>query len=180
MTELTDTQRRVFEFIQGKLLAGVAAPSVRDIARGFGWSAGKTVAGHIDALVRKGWLVREPRKGRALRLASPKPTRTSFALRVSGDSMIGRHILHGDIAIFQANAKPRPGQIVAALIDGKMTLKRVVKKNGQIPSEKMVIQGVLRTLLRRTIELGRLRRKRGAGNRRRTLRLRARQPDACR
>ena len=90
--------------------------------------------------------------------------------------MIGRHIFQGDIAMFQANAKPRSGQIVAALIGGKVALMTVVKKDGHtflkaenrpdlIPSGKVVIQGVLRTLMRRTIGLDRVRRKRGAGNR---------------
>src|SRR5688572_6438794 len=38
---------------------------------------------------------------------------TSDALKfLDQDSMIGRHVLHGDVAIFQGNAKPRPGQIV--------------------------------------------------------------------
>lgn len=168
MTQLTDKQRRVFEFIQGRLLAGVSAPSIRDISRRFGWSGCAATVCHVTALIRKGWLVREPRKGRALRLTSPKPTRTNFALRVSGDSMIDQHILHGDIAIFQANARPRPGQIVAALIDGKTTFKRWVKKNRQT----MVIQGVLRTIVRRTIELDRLTRE--------SRRLQARLPAACR
>lgn len=181
MTELTDKQRRVFEFIQEKLLAGLAAPSIREISRRFGWSGGRSATDHLAALIRKSWLERDPRKGRALRLARQQPTRTSFALHVSDDSMIDRHILQGDIAMFQANAKPRSGQIVAALIDGKITLKTVVKKNGRtflkagnhpdlIPSRKAVIQGVLRAIMRRTI----------AGSRRRsvarTLRLRARQP----
>lgn len=168
MIELTDKQRRVFEFIQGRLLAGVSAPSIRDISSRFGWSGCAATVCHVTALIRKGWLVREPRKGRALRLAVPQPKRTNFALRVSGDSMIDRHILHGDIAIFRANTKPRPGQIVAALIGGKTTLKRWVKKNRQA----MVVQGVLRTIIRRTVELDRLTRQ--------SRRLQARLPAAWR
>lgn len=91
-----------------------------------------------------------------------KPTRNTFALRVSGDSMIGRHICDGDIAIFEHGPEPRPGQMVAALIDRKSTLKTYIVKNGRpflkaenpkypdlIPSEELVIQGVFRALLRR-------------------------------
>src|SRR5262245_31344963 len=51
-----------------------------------------------------------------------KPTRHTFALRVTGDSMIGKHICDGDIAIFEHGPEPRSGQIVAALIDRKNTL----------------------------------------------------------
>jgi repressor LexA len=94
-----------------------------------------------------------------------KPTRNTFALRVAGDSMIGKHICDGDIAVFEHGPEPRPGQIVAALIDRKNTLKTFVVKNGKpflkaenpryadlIPSEELVIQGVLRALIRKARE----------------------------
>lgn len=94
-----------------------------------------------------------------------KPTRNTFALRVAGDSMIGRHICDGDIVILEHGAEPRPGQIVAALIDRKSTLKTFLLKNGRpflkaenpkypelIPSEELVIQGVFRALIRKEKE----------------------------
>jgi repressor LexA len=94
-----------------------------------------------------------------------KPTRNTFALRVAGDSMIGKHICDGDIAVFEHGPEPRPGQIVAALIDRKNTLKTFVVKNGKpflkaenpkypnlIPSEELVIQGVFKALIRRAKE----------------------------
>ncbi len=94
-----------------------------------------------------------------------KPTRNTFALLVTGDSMIGKHICDGDIAVFEHGPEPRPGQIVAALIDRKNTLKTFLMKNGKpflkaenpkypdlIPSEELVIQGVFRALIRRAKE----------------------------
>ena len=91
-----------------------------------------------------------------------KPTRNTFALRVSGDSMIGRHILDGDIVVLEHGPEPRPGQIVAALIDRKSTLKTFVVKNGKpflkaenpkypdlVPSEELMIQGVFKALIRK-------------------------------
>ena len=94
-----------------------------------------------------------------------KPTRNTFALRVVGDSMIGKHICDGDIAVFEHGPEPRHGQIVAALIDRKNTLKTFIMRNGkpflkaenpkypdQIPSEELVIQGVFRALIRRAKE----------------------------
>ena len=78
-----------------------------------------------------------------------------FATRVRGDSMIGAHILDGDLAVFEVR-EPSPGKIVAALIDGETTLKRYVQKRGKpylhaenprypdlIPAQELVIQGVL-------------------------------------
>lgn len=91
-----------------------------------------------------------------------KPTRYSFALRVTGNSMIGRHILDGDIVVLEHGPEPRHGDIVAALIDGESTLKTFLQKNGKpylkaenpkypdlIPAQELMIQGVLRALIRR-------------------------------
>ena len=94
-----------------------------------------------------------------------KPTRNAFALRVTGDSMIGRHILDGDFVILEHGPEPRNGQIVAALIDGASTLKTFVVKGGKpylkaenlkypdlIPAQELMIQGVLKALIRRAKE----------------------------
>lgn len=98
----------------------------------------------------------------AVDLLNFKPTRNTFALRVSGDSMLGRQICDGDIVILEHGQEPRNGQIVAALVDRKSTLKTFVQKGGKtylkaenpkypnlIPSEELVIQGVFRALIRR-------------------------------
>lgn len=94
-----------------------------------------------------------------------KPTRNTFALRVTGDSMIGRHILDGDIVVLEHGPEPRNGQVVAALIDGASTLKTFVVKGGKpylraenpkypdlIPAQELMIQGVFKALLRKARE----------------------------
>jgi repressor LexA len=94
-----------------------------------------------------------------------KPTRNTFALRVTGDSMLGRHILEGDIVVLEHGPEPRNGQIVAALIDGESTLKTFVVKGGRsflkaenakypdlIPAQELMIQGVFRALIRKAKE----------------------------
>lgn len=94
-----------------------------------------------------------------------KPTRNTFALRVTGDSMIGRHILGGDIVVLEHGPEPRDGQIVAALIDGESTLKTFVLKSGRpylraenpkypnlIPAQELMIQGVFKALIRKVKE----------------------------
>ena len=94
-----------------------------------------------------------------------KPTRNTFALRVTGDSMIGRHILDGDVVVLEHGPEPRNGQIVAALIDRESTLKTYVVKGGKpylkaenpkypnlIPAQELVIQGVVKALIRRAKE----------------------------
>jgi len=49
-----------------------------------------------------------------------------YALEVSGDSMIGKHIMDGDIVILEDRQSAKNGDIVAALIDGETTLKRYI------------------------------------------------------
>src|SRR5687767_11085093 len=68
MEELTDIQRRVFEFVRDKLGAGRSAPTAREIAERFGWSSKRAAECHIEALIRKGWLASERGKARSLRL----------------------------------------------------------------------------------------------------------------
>jgi len=48
-----------------------------------------------------------------------------FALRVSGDSMIGRGIFDGDLVVVRATSQARPGNIVVALLDGEATVKEL-------------------------------------------------------
>jgi len=90
-----------------------------------------------------------------------KPTRRTFAVRMVGDSMIGRHILPGDIIVLEHGSEPQHGQIVAALHNGSSTVKTFVVKDGKpylraenpkhpnlIPAHDLMIQGVLRVLIR--------------------------------
>jgi repressor LexA len=84
-----------------------------------------------------------------------------FALRVRGDSMIGAQIADGDTVILEKKI-PKNGDIVAALIDGEVTLKRYVSSRGKsflkaensaypdlMPTVDLAIQGVMVGLLRR-------------------------------
>ena len=204
MEELTEIQRRVFDFIADSLANGRSSPTPREISGKFGWSSKRAAECHVEALVRKGWLTSQPGKARSLRASSPlaklrnrivdiplfgsipaglpqtreqdaegcvsvdvesigyKPTRNAFALRVTGDSMIGRHILDGDFVVLEHGPDPRNGQVVAALIDGASTLKTFVMKGGKpylraenpkypnlIPAQELMIQGVMKALIRR-------------------------------
>lgn len=90
-----------------------------------------------------------------------KPRDGCFVLKVRGDSMLDAGILSGDMVVIEPTPAPRAGQIVAALIDGESTLKRLVRLKGQWflkaentaypalhPRADLVIQGVVRTVIR--------------------------------
>lgn len=207
MTELTQAQQRIFDFIQAEIHAGRPVPTHREIASRFGFRSSRAAACHLHAIKRKGFLESEPGKARSLKVTSPfaklrsrimdiplfgsipagfaenreqqaegcvsvdtesigfKPTRNTFALRVTGDSMIDRHIVSGDVVVLEHGPEPRHGDIVAALIDGESTLKTFLRKGGKpflraenpkfldlIPAQELMIQGVFKALIRRTKE----------------------------
>ncbi|MCD6052249.1 MAG: transcriptional repressor, LexA family [Verrucomicrobia bacterium] len=90
------------------------------------------------------------------------PTPGTFALEVRGDSMIGKHIMDGDIVVLEQGVNPKSGEVVAALIDNESTLKTFLLNRGKpflraenpkypdlIPAQELVIQGVFRALIRR-------------------------------
>lgn len=92
-----------------------------------------------------------------------KPTPRTFALEVRGDSMIGKHIVEGDLVILEHGANPKSGDVVAALIDGESTLKTFLLRGSKpylkaenpkypdlIPAQELVIQGVLKLVIRRS------------------------------
>jgi repressor LexA len=91
-----------------------------------------------------------------------KPTARTFALEVSGDSMVGKHIMPGDVVVVEHGLTPKPGDVVAALIDGESTLKTFSVQRGKpylhaenpkypdlIPATELVIQGVMVALIRK-------------------------------
>jgi repressor LexA len=91
-----------------------------------------------------------------------KPTARTFGLKVHGDSMVGKHIVGGDVAIIEHGVQPRSGDVVAALIDGQVTLKTFTLQRGKpylraenpryqdlIPQEELQIQGVMIALVRK-------------------------------
>ncbi|MFQ3546717.1 MAG: transcriptional repressor LexA [Termitinemataceae bacterium] len=55
-----------------------------------------------------------------------------FALRVQGDSMIDAGILNGDLAIIEKRETAQNGEIVVALVDEAVTLKRFFKETNRV------------------------------------------------
>ena len=204
MNTLTQRQKQILEFIQNYQHTRGVTPSLREIAREFGFNSMTSAVDHVRALRTKGLLASTPRRARSLRIISPlqhlrqrtadipvfgaipaglpqdrqqeaigcvsidvgtlglKPTPRTFGLEVRGDSMVGRHILPGDLVILEHGMTPRLGDVVAALIDNESTLKTFVYERGKpflraenprypdlIPAGELVIQGVMVALIRR-------------------------------
>lgn len=60
-----------------------------------------------------------------------KPAATFF-VRVEGDSMVGVGIYKGDLLIVDRSIEARHGSIIVAVVDGDFTLKRLVRRGGDI------------------------------------------------
>ena len=205
MDGLTSRQQQILAFIQDGQTARGVVPTLREIARQFGFRSVTAAADHVRALRKKGYLLHHPRLARShsVVIAAGIPARRSlvdvplygtipagfaadrlqeaersvsidleslgllgrsqiFALEVRGDSMLGRHIVDGDIAILDRGVTPQPGDVVAALIDRESTLKTFAVEDGRpvlraenpdypnlIPTDELLIQGVLVALVRR-------------------------------
>ncbi len=89
---------------------------------------------------------------------------THFLLRVRGDSMVGDGVLDGDLIVVQRKDRPADGEMVVALVDGEVTLKRFFRAPGGavrlqpanptlqplvVPESAVTVQGVVQALLRR-------------------------------
>src|SRR6266513_1548786 len=146
---LTHRQKNVLDFIQSEQRGKGITPSTREIQKHFRFASQTSVMQYLAALERKGVLSRHARKARALITPVQKVRITdvpihvqipagmstlsgqTIALRVRGDSMIGAHIIDGDIVILEDRKDVQNGDIVAGLIDGETTLKRYVVEHGR-------------------------------------------------
>lgn len=56
----------------------------------------------------------------------------TFFVRVVGNSMIDAGINGGDILVVDRSLEPTNGRVVIAVLDGELTVKRLIKKNGTV------------------------------------------------
>ncbi|MBQ4107136.1 MAG: hypothetical protein IJC73_06105 [Lentisphaeria bacterium] len=159
MSELSERQQAILNFIEDCRDRSGAVPAVADIARHF-QLAESTVCAHLRALQRRQLIPRPPRSGRRPaagraparlwrlpilgQIPAGEPAETPlcalgecpvpahfagltsadgvFVIRVHGESMRDAGILEGDLAVMAPlTGPPRPGEIVAALLQGGET-----------------------------------------------------------
>ena len=61
-----------------------------------------------------------------------RPGKSYFALRVRGESMINAGIFDGDLAVIEQSSTALDGQIIVAVIDDAITLKRYYKESERV------------------------------------------------
>lgn len=57
---------------------------------------------------------------------------TTFFVRVAGDSMTGAHIFDGDLLIVDRSPNPKKNDIVIAVVDGDLTVKRYIPSSSGV------------------------------------------------
>ena len=137
------------------------SPSVREIGAAVGLRSTASVSYHLQALQEKGLIQAPGAKGRKRALVTgsrpgqipvigvvtagmpilavenqegtiPWTEAGCFALRVRGDSMVGAGILEGDKVVVRPQPSADDGQIVVARIEDEATVKRLLRRNGQV------------------------------------------------
>lgn len=73
---ITDTQRKVLEFVRTRKIATTFAPTVKEIAEHFGWSSHNAVAQVLGVLHRRGYIYRVAGTARGIVLIDEKGNRT--------------------------------------------------------------------------------------------------------
>jgi len=86
-----------------------------------------TVAAGVPILSEENW------EGTlTLHRPSLKKNRVYFAVKVRGDSMKGAGIMDGDMAVIEKQSAAANGEIVVAVVDEAVTLKRFFKESSRI------------------------------------------------
>ena len=192
--ELTRKQRQLMDCAQRLMRETGVFPTLRELADCMGIRSVSTVHAHIRNLQEKGvalmpvedvlkttvsaitiplfgWVVAgvpsdvcEFQENIEVPVTLvPNPART-YALRITGDSMIEEHICEGDIVIVEKRVTARDGDIVIALVNGNETTVKRFRKEGdmavlvpanramaaiRVPLESVEIQGVVIGVVRK-------------------------------
>jgi repressor LexA len=176
VSDITDRQQRILDFIADTVRDRGYPPTVREIGEAVGLTSSSSVHAQLANLEKKGLLHKDPTKPRAMtlatdearaagtvvplvgRIAAGSPVLATeeveeyvavpsdfarngdhFALRVSGDSMVGAGILDGDLVVVHPQDAATDGDIVAALLPGPAEDEATVKRLGHDGPRVMLI-----------------------------------------
>jgi repressor LexA len=176
VSDITQRQQRILDFIGRTVRERGYPPTVREIGDAVGLTSSSSVHAQLANLEKKGLLHKDPTKPRAMtlapeqradgvpvpvlgRIAAGEPVladehiedrilvpatfvrgaQSHFALKVSGESMVGAGILDGDVVVIRSQASASDGDIVAALLPGPAEDEATVKRLGHDGPRAMLI-----------------------------------------
>ncbi len=94
--ELTDIQKRVFQYIENFIREHSYPPTVREVARAFGYKSPLSAKQHIDALVKKGYLRKRPFQSRGIEVVGTPRGTNLMRIPLLGTIRAGEPILAGE------------------------------------------------------------------------------------
>lgn len=56
----------------------------------------------------------------------------TYFVRAVGDSMLGARVHDGDLLIVDRSAEARSGRVVIAVLEGELTIKRLIRRKGRV------------------------------------------------
>ena len=162
MPRTSNKAQLIVDYVNQFIQENGYSPSVREIGAAVGLRSTASVSYHLQALQEKGLLQSPGSKGRKRAIVTTvRPGQIPvvgvvtaglpilavenqegylswdgdpgcFALRVRGDSMIDAGILDGDKVVVRPQPTADSGQIVVARLEDEATVKRLLRKNGQV------------------------------------------------
>ncbi len=127
---LTARQREVYEFIKRTIKAKGYCPTVREIGDAVSINSPNGVIGHLRALIRKGYIVRQAHMARSIQLANSKD---------SGSISIGAAIENNQ---FISTEKTAPA-VLEEVIPVSGTIQLVTVKDNTFNDAKIVAGDVI-------------------------------------
>lgn len=79
-SQLTERQREIYDFIREKIETRGYGPTVREIGLGFKIASPNGVMCHLNALVKKGLILRQEKSARAIQLVDHRPPNKGIPL----------------------------------------------------------------------------------------------------
>ena len=161
MPRTSNKAQLIMDYVNQFIQENGYSPSVREIGAAVGLRSTASVSYHLQALQEKGLIQAPGAKGRKRALVTgarpgqipvigvvtaglpilavenqegtiPWSEAGCFALRVRGDSLINAGLLEGDKVIVRPQSSADNGQIVVARIEDEATVKRLLRRNGQV------------------------------------------------
>lgn len=159
---LTKRREEILKFILEFKTQYGQIPTIREICTHLGLKSTNGVYGHLKALEKEGYLELTPNKARNIKIKKyqnytlpilgevpagtpiyptitegetiqlPLKIKGNYILEVTGDSMINAGIKSGDMVVVDTEKSIKNKDIVVALIDGEVTLKRLIFNKDKI------------------------------------------------
>lgn len=121
MTELTDKERRMLDYITATIRENGYSPSVRDIRNALGIKSTSTVHVYLERLEKKGFLQKENAKSRTLRVEGVNPDVSKVPLvgRVTaGTPILAEENLEGYVTFSMPGAHSSDPSLFALRVTG--------------------------------------------------------------